>query len=178
MTAFCRAASIFRRGLARSSESGLGRKWFHSPLRRPNALAHLKRRASLSSARWTRHPLTLVTHIMKAVHTAACGAHLHFSAQAPPAGPGASLHRSAALRVSSMRPALATPFRVGHKKTHATSQTSAPCPTVTPLRVVCANPRRVQKVQQQMRREISNMLQTDKVRVHSVLRTTPVAPKP
>ena len=32
-----------------------------------------------------------------------------------------------------------------------------------PLRVVCANPRRVAKVQQQMRREISNMLQTDKV---------------
>ena len=45
------------------------------------------------------------------------------------------------------------------KKTHAFSATSA-----APLRVTCmANQRRVAKVQQQMRREISNMMQTDKV---------------
>lgn len=41
---------------------------------------------------------------------------------------------------------------------------SVPSTTATPLRVTCmANPRRVAKVQQQMRREISNMLQMDKV---------------
>ena len=45
------------------------------------------------------------------------------------------------------------------KKTHAFIATSA-----APLRVTCmANQRRVAKVQQQMRREISNMMQTDKV---------------
>ena len=45
------------------------------------------------------------------------------------------------------------------KKTHAFNATSA-----APLRVTCmANQRRVAKVQQQMRREISNMMQTDKV---------------
>lgn len=45
------------------------------------------------------------------------------------------------------------------KKTHALNATSA-----APLRVTCmANQRRVAKVQQQMRREISNMMQTDKV---------------
>ena len=57
-----------------------------------------------------------------------------------------------------------TPFRVGGgKKTHAVGAGAGPATVVTPLRVVCANPRRVAKVQQQMRREISNMLQTDKV---------------
>ena len=45
------------------------------------------------------------------------------------------------------------------KKTPAFIATSA-----APLRVTCmANQRRVAKVQQQMRREISNMMQTDKV---------------
>ena len=49
------------------------------------------------------------------------------------------------------------------QKTHAVGAGAGPATVVTPLRVVCANPRRVAKVQQQMRREISNMLQTDKV---------------
>jgi len=44
---------------------------------------------------------------------------------------------------------------------------SPPSTIATPLRVLCANPRRVAKVQQQMRREISNMLQTDKVSLPS-----------
>ena len=100
------------------------------------------------------------------------------SSQTPRAGAGTSPHRGAALRVSSMCPALAAPFRARHKKTHAISQTSAPRTAITPLRVECANPRRVQKVQQQMRREISNMLQTDKVRARSVMRPIRLAPKP
>ncbi len=100
---------------------------------------------------------------MASVNPAACRAGYRSSSLVSRSGAGTYLHRSAALRVSSMCPALA-PFRVGRKKTHFISQTRAPCTTVTPLRVVCANPRRVQKVQQQMRREISNMLQTDKVR--------------
>lgn len=49
-------------------------------------------------------------------------------------------------------------------RSHKTHDKSVLPITATPLRVTCmANPRRVAKVQQQMRREISNMLQTDKV---------------
>jgi hypothetical protein len=116
--------------------------------------------------------------MMTAVRPSACIARMRSSSQAPRAGAGASLHSSAALRVSSMCPALAAPFRAGHKKTHAISHTSAPRTAVTPLRVECANPRRVQKVQQQMRREISNMLQTDKVGARSFCARARVAPKP
>ena len=126
----------------------------------------------------TRHPMTSVASMLTAARPSACGADMRSSSQTPRAGAGASLHRGAALRVSSMCPALAAPFRAGHKKTHAISQTSAPRTAITPLRVECANPRRVQKVQQQMRREISNMLQTDKVGARSILRATRVAPKP
>lgn len=122
--------------------------------------------------------MTSVASMLTAARPSACGAYMRSSSQTPRAGAGASLHRGAALRVSSMCPALAAPFRAGHKKTHAISQTSAPRTAITPLRVECANPRRVQKVQQQMRREISNMLQTDKVGARSVLRATRVAPKP
>ena len=135
--------------------------------------AHFRR------AREDTSPMTSVVSMMTAVRPSACGARTHSSSQAPRAGSGASLHRGAALRVSSMCPALAAPFRpAGREKTHAISQTSAPRTAVTPLRVECANPRRVQKVQQQMRREISNMLQTDKVGARSVLRAIRVAPKP
>lgn len=71
-----------------------------------------------------------------------------------------------------------TPFRVGGgKKTHAVGG-AGPATVVTPLRVVCANPRRVAKVQQQMRREISNMLQTDKVRRLSPCSDRECAPVP
>ena len=122
--------------------------------------------------------MTSVASMLTAARPSACGADMRSSSQTPHSGAGASLHRGAALRVSSMCPALAAPFRAGHKKTHAISQTSAPRTAITPLRVECANPRRVQKVQQQMRREISNMLQTDKVGARSVLRATRVAPKP
>jgi hypothetical protein len=122
--------------------------------------------------------MTSVVSMMTAVRPSACIARMRSSSQAPRAGAGASLHSSAALRVSSMCPALAAPFRAGHKKTHAISHTSAPRTAVTPLRVECANPRRVQKVQQQMRREISNMLQTDKVGARSFCARARVAPKP
>ena len=86
-------------------------------------------------------------------------------------------------RSSCARPSLAAPFRV----THAARKGAHP-KAVTPLRIVCANPRRVAKVQQQMRREISNMLQVDKVRIaastlrveahHHAWYTTNQNPKP
>lgn len=62
-------------------------------------------------------------------------------------------------RSSSSSSSLLSSIRI-----HKTHDKSVLPITATPLRVTCmANPRRVAKVQQQMRREISNMLQTDKV---------------
>ena len=59
-------------------------------------------------------------------------------------------------------PSLAAPLR--GRTTQSAPQRSTSTAIGSPLLVTCmANPRRVAKVQQQMRREISSMLQTDKV---------------
>jgi hypothetical protein len=76
----------------------------------------------------------------------------------------AGLGAAAGPRRSSTSSCVLSSFRGTrvHSKARALSAPSST--TAMPLRVECANPRRVAKVQQQMRREISTMLQTDKVR--------------
>mmetsp|Transcript_34211 Transcript_34211/g.54823 ORF Transcript_34211/g.54823 Transcript_34211/m.54823 type:complete len:303 (+) Transcript_34211:99-1007(+) len=62
---------------------------------------------------------------------------------------------------SSVCPPVALALR--GKNLHSHAVRGLPSTTAAPLHVTCmANPRRVSKVSQQMRREISNMLQTDK----------------
>ena len=76
----------------------------------------------------------------------------------------AGLPGAGGARRSLLCPSLAVALGGKGCKTHAVK--SGTSTRMTPLRVRCmANPRRVAKVQQQMRREISSMLQMDKVRV-------------